>query len=51
MKLDGKLGMTLAGVWFILIALRDLGVFNIGSIHSAILPVIALIAGVLLLIR
>ena len=47
MKFDYQLGMLVAGVWFILVAARDLGVFNIDNLHGFILPIIALAAVVI----
>ncbi len=50
MKFDYQLGMIVAGAWFILVAARDLGIFNIDSLHSAILPVLALATGVIFIV-
>ena len=51
MKLDYKLGIKLAGVWFLLWGLNGLGIFNVGRFFGPLLPLIALAAGVLILMR
>ena len=50
MKFDYKWGMLVAGVWFILVAARDLGIFSIDALHSAILPLLALAAGIIFIV-
>jgi hypothetical protein len=49
-KLD-KIGLKLAGVWFVLWGLNGLGIFNAGSLFGPLMPLLALAAGILILIR
>ena len=51
MKLDEKLGLKLAGVWLILWGLNGMGIFDIGIIFGPIMPLLALVAGILILLR
>ncbi len=47
MKVDRRTALVVAGIWFLLVGLRGLNIFDIGMANDAILPVIGLIAGVL----
>jgi hypothetical protein len=51
MKLDNKLGLKLAGAWLILWGLSGLGILHVGGIFSHVLPLLALAAGILIIIR
>ncbi len=51
MKLDEKLGLKLAGGWLILWGFSGLGLFDIGTLFSPLMPLLALVAGILILIR
>ena len=51
MKLDNKLGMKLAGAWLVLQGLNGLGVLNVGQLLGPVIPLLALAAGILILIR
>ena len=51
MKSDNKLGLKLMGVWFVLWGLNGLGIIRISRLFGPLLPLIALAAGILILIR
>ncbi len=50
MKLNIRVSLVVAGIWFLLVGLRGLGVFDIGMANDMILPFIALVTGVLLVV-
>ena len=50
MKLNIRVSLVVAGIWFLLVGLRGLNVFDIGMANDMILPFIALVTGVLLVV-
>lgn len=50
MKLNIRVSLVVAGIWFLLVGLRGLGVFDIGMANDMILPSLALVTGVLFVV-